>query len=101
MEPWKRVVTDDPILEAIQDNITPLMRVVEHNPINKGVLLKRQNIDGDTSIRHGLDRPPLGWIIVRRRSDVSVYDKQDENSHTSNSLLLSSSNPVTIDLWVF
>lgn len=101
MEPWRRSVTDDPLLEEIQDNITPLMRLVEHNPLNKGVLLERQEIDGDTGVRHGLDRAPVGWFVVRRRADVSIFDKQDVNLHPHQTLQLSSAAAVVVDLWVF
>ncbi len=67
MEPWKRVTTDDRVIEELQDNAEPIMQKVQDAFLLDGVLITKQTIDGATVIRHGLGRAPKGFIVVRRR----------------------------------
>ena len=101
MAEWTRRATDDPVLEEIQDRIAPNMRVVESNPLNKGVLLRDKTVNGETDILHGLGRAPLGWFITRQKSYTLIKDDQDSNKRPEKTLRLVSASSVTIDLWVF
>tara|TARA_R100000963_G_C4565496_1_gene52523 strand:+ start:161 stop:466 length:306 start_codon:yes stop_codon:yes gene_type:complete len=101
MAEWTRRVTDDPVLEEIQDRLAPNMRAIESNPLNKGVLLKNKTVDGETDILHGLGRAPLGWFITRQKSYTLIKDAQDSNKTPKKTLTLVSASSVTIDLWVF
>jgi len=102
MEPWKRVTTGDPVIEELQDNAEPIMKRVEGAFLLDGVLIKNQTIGTfPTAITHGLQRAPLGFIIVRRRTNQLVWDIQDDNKTSSQTLVLIAGGDVEIDLWVF
>jgi hypothetical protein len=101
MEPWVRVTTEDEVLEQLQDNAEPIMRQVEKAFSLDGVLLKKQTINGVTFVNHGLGRAPKGYIVVRRRADVTVFDEQDGNKNPAKTLKLSTAASVVADLWVF
>ena len=72
MEPWKRVTTDDPVIEELQDNAEPLMQQVQDAFLLDGVLLKKKSINGVTMVVHGLGRAPIGYIAIRRSGPVRV-----------------------------
>jgi hypothetical protein len=102
MEPWKRVTTGDPLIEELQDNAEPIMKRVEGAFLLDGVLIKNQTIGtAPVVINHGLQRAPLGFIIVRRRANQQVWDLQDENKTSPQTLVLIAGGDVEIDLWVF
>tara|TARA_R110002020_G_scaffold72210_1_gene185915 strand:+ start:108 stop:413 length:306 start_codon:yes stop_codon:yes gene_type:complete len=101
MRPWSRITTDTHITEQLQDNMEPLMKAVEQSDLLKGTLLEKIELDGDTSVPHGLERRPTGWLVVRKRAPAIISDRQDDNPNPEKSLALVSSAPVTVDLWVF
>tara|TARA_Y100000310_G_C20459900_1_gene704836 strand:+ start:209 stop:517 length:309 start_codon:yes stop_codon:yes gene_type:complete len=102
MEPWKRVKSDDPEIEELQDNAEPIMRQVENAFSLGGVLLKNKTIATEaTDINHGLGRAPQGFVIVRQRADARVWDLQDDNNNSTKSLTLIASAEVDVDVWIF
>ena len=102
MQPWKRIHTEDPIVEELQDNAEPLMKKIENAFILDGVLIKNETIGtAPVVINHGLERAPLGFIVVRRRGNQQVWDLQDDNKDPTKTLVLISGGDVEIDLWVF
>lgn len=102
MEPWKRIGSEDPVIEELQDNAEPIMRQVEKAFLLDGVLKKRQSLTtAPTSINHGLGRAPIGFIVVRRRANANVWDLQDDNTRPTKTLTLISSADVEVDLWIF
>lgn len=101
MEPWKRVTTDDPVIEELQDNAEPLMQQIQDAFLLDGVLLKKKSINGVTMVVHGLGRSPIGYVVIRRRGSVVVYDDQDSNKNSNKTLKLNSASLVEVDLWVF
>ena len=101
MEPWKRINNGVPTIEQLQDNAEPIMRRVESAFLLDGVLLTKKTINGVTFLSHGLGRAPKGYVIVRRRADVLVFDDQDNNPSPDTSLKLNTSASVVADVWVF
>ena len=101
MEPWKRVTADDPVIEELQDNAEPIMRKVQDAFLLDGVLLKKKTVNGATVVPHGLGRAPAGYVVIRRRGNVLVYDDQDSNKNPRKTLNLNSASSVEVDLWVF
>jgi hypothetical protein len=102
MEPWKRVSSDDPVIEELQDNAEPVMRHVEKAFSLNGVLKKKETITtGSTDITHGLGRVPIGFVIIRRRGNATVWDLQDDNTNATKTLTLIASADVEVDVWIF
>ena len=102
MEPWKRVSSDDRVIEELQDNAEPVMRHVEQAFSLNGVLRKKETIiTGPTDITHGLGRAPIGFVIIRRRGNATVWDLQDDNTNATKTLTLIASADVEVDVWIF
>lgn len=96
-----RHIGADPIVTKVQENVSQALQPLINSALSNGVLLKSVVIDGDTDVNHKLGRAPQGWIIVRKRANVDVWDKQDTNLKPKLTLLLTSSAAVTIDLWIY
>lgn len=99
--PFLLEVFESPEVEKVQRNIEPLARQINSLPFTDGVHLTKKTISGSTEILHGLDRPPVGWMVIRKRGNAVVYDEQDGNTAPNRSLKLNASTSVEIDLWVF
>lgn len=71
-------------------------------PQSSGILLKQISLTaGDNTIDHRLGRNLQGWQLVRVRAAATIYDKQDANQLQSRTLVLNSSAPVVVDIFVF
>ena len=81
MRPWTRITTDTHITEQLQDNMEPLMKTVEDSALLKGTLLEKIELDGDTSVPHGLERSPTGWLVVRKRAPAVITDLKGNDSN--------------------
>ena len=94
--------TDDAPLTQLQSTWGAALNPVLNNPIVNGVLLKNQVLTtGSNTISHKLGRPLQGWIPVRVRASVTLYDTQDSNANPGLTLLITSSGNATVDLYVF
>ena len=79
--------------------LADLLRSYYNNPLNNARLLENISVSSsaDTVVNHGLDRVPVGYIIVKKTAAVDVY-------HTSLSTLtlaVRGSATATISLLVF
>lgn len=84
--------------DHVQNSLTPLVR----NPLLSGLLLKNLQLNAGTNfVNHGLGRNLQGWVLVRKRANVDVWDDQDNNVNISTTLKLETSGAITVDLYVF
>jgi hypothetical protein len=94
--------SDDNDLMLMQTAWAKQINPIIASPLNQGVLLKQVSlVAGDNTIDHRLGRDLQGWQIVRLRAAATIYDKQDSNQLQSRTLVLNSSAPVIVDLYVF
>jgi hypothetical protein len=94
--------SDDNDLMLMQTAWAKQINPIISSPLNQGVLLKQISlIAGDNTIDHRLGRDLQGWQIVRLRASAIIYDKQDSNQLQNRTLILNSSAPVIVDLYVF
>lgn len=56
---------------------------------------------GDNRVQHKLGKKLTGWIIIRKRANANIYDKQDSEPRKEVFLALNTSADVTVDLYVF
>lgn len=92
-----------------QVQVGKALQLVLANPINFGTALTGIELAiGINTIPHKLNRKLQGWIITRQvflqgtaAIDIGIQDGQDHNNNTGQTLVLYSTQPVTIDLWVF
>lgn len=83
---------------AWSSQINPVLALPQSN----GIILKNVKlVAGDNTINHKLGRDLQGWQLIRVRAAATVYDKQDSNQLKSRTLILNSSAPVVVDLFVF
>lgn len=87
----------DRALGALASAMTPALT----SQIVDGVLVSKALIVGTNVVDHKLGRRILGWIPVRVRGAVNIYDSNDSNSTPERTLVLVSDAAVTVDLWVF
>lgn len=96
------VQTEDRNVNQLQQNITQALNPMLKNPLLNGYILTEISLAaGANIIEHGLGRPLIGWFLVRRRANESVYDTQDSNTSPSTTLQLTASGAVVVDIYVF
>jgi hypothetical protein len=94
--------SEDQELMLMQTAWASKLNPVVNQPQSSGVLLKQVSlVAGDNTIDHRLGRNLQGWQIVRIRAAATIYDKQDANQLQSLTLVLNSSAPVVVDIFVF
>lgn len=97
-----KLITQDKDLNSVQDNLVRSLNPVFNTPILFGNLLTEiPLLTGLNTINHKLGRTLTGWIIVRKRASADIYDNQDTNASPASTLLLTSSAPVLVDIYVF
>jgi hypothetical protein len=99
---FSKLVTDDRVINMLQDNVARSVNPILANPLNSGLILSMVSlVSGANSINHTLGRDLIGWFIIRQRGPASIYDTQDTNPLPTYKLNLVSSAAVLVDLFVF
>lgn len=100
---FKKLATKDDLSGKIQNNIEAALNPIIDSPIIDGVLIKDICLTPlkATYIKHRLGRPPLGYIVIRKRADSRIWDIQDFNPNPSRTFAISCSHDVQIDIWLF
>jgi|WetSurMetagenome_2_1015567.scaffolds.fasta_scaffold703717_2 hypothetical protein len=94
--------TDDRPLSLMQNAwATKLNPLLDHPFFNGHILEKVSLGTGSNVVNHLLNRKLLGWVIVRRRANATVYDTQDTNALPDKTLTLVASTNVVVDIFVF
>lgn len=94
---FRKLLVKDPEVSRVQDNIADAFRRVATCPLVDGALVTASVVSGQNTIPHLLSRLPLGWVVVDRRANVTLYRVSWDN----NNLVLQASGSDTITLWVF
>lgn len=55
----------------------------------------------DNHITHGLNRPFVGWIVIRNNANITVYESTTANNLTSAIIILKASGSGTISILFF
>ena len=83
---------------AVQDNVTNAFSTLSTMQILDGSLITNIKLSsGDNKVAHGLNRIPLGWIVVDRSANANLY----RSSWDDRNITINSSATSTIALWVF
>lgn len=84
--------------QSQQQALQPLLR----NPVTNGIILEKVSLlTGSNTIQHKLGRKLQGWVIVRISAAAAIYDTQDTNPDPQINLVLVSSAPATVNIYVF
>ena len=102
MAGYTKLNTQDEVQNRIQDNTKKAVNAASNTPLNQGAILTSIALkSGDNTVDHKLGKKLSGWFIVRLRGAATIYDKQDGNAQSSQTLILNSSAAVTVDIYVF
>lgn len=94
--------TDNKDMTLLQTGWASQLNPLLRNPLSNGRLVQSLPIvSGINVIPHKLGRKLQGWIITRQNAAATFYDQQDSNSSPQLTLVLQSSAPVTVDIYVF
>lgn len=100
---FKKLPSKNSEVTQLQKNVEEAINPVINSQIVDGVLLRDLKLCPLSAnlVTHKLGRPPLGWIVVRKRADSRIWDIQDSNTLKTSTLALTCSHEVTVDLWIF
>lgn len=99
---FKTFNTQNIELNRLQDNIADGFGPVLTADILDFNIVKSQVLKvGDNVVNHKLGRPPVGWIIIRKRGPGNFYDKQDSNVTPASNIVINSDSAVTVDIYFF
>lgn len=101
--PFRKGKMPERVLQDLQDAVSavldPLVRLVAliHGRLIANVALSTTPVN----VEHKLDRPLVGWIVVRKNADARIWEDQATTVDGSKFLRLDASAAVTVTLWVF
>jgi len=96
-----KLISEDDVLNRVQDRIKVFADVVASIPLLEGRLLTVTLTAGAfTPVSHGLGRRPTGYFVVRRNANAVLWDRADATDANAF-LYLQPSATVTVTLWVF
>lgn len=88
-------------LTSIQRNMKEFTKQLEVNPLLGGILLENITLTtGNNTVNHKLGRNIRGWIVVDKSAASDIY-KVGTQPAPSRNIVLNSSAPVTVSLYVF
>lgn len=92
--------TDIRELSLLQTSWGAELNPLLSNQLTDGIMLTSQPlISGNNVINHRLSRPIVGYIVIRKDSDVSIYDSNTSQPNLTFNLI--SSGPAIVSLYVF
>jgi hypothetical protein len=98
MQPLRKIKVSSNELSFVQDNIINAVNPLLKNILMDGVMAEGWDIETTgTAIAHGLNRNPIGYIVIGKNGPGDVY----KTSMDKNFLTLQSTVAVTISLWIF
>ena len=100
---FKKIVTTAFELNQVQENVDRALRPILRSPLLFGVLMRGQLLASAsvTRVQHGLGRVPLGWVVVGKNANATIWESTSDNSFRERSLQLECSTDVTASIWVF
>lgn len=101
-KPYRRVQSDDRVVNQIQDNLQDVLNDLVKTQILNNLIIKNVELaSGTNTVNHKLGRKPQGYIIIRKDSNVSIWDNQTTNTTIERTLELQSSGTCNVDILVF
>ncbi len=99
MKQLRKISTDDPVVRQIQDNVQQVISPIVDKAILDGVYLKDVELTTGSIdiVGHKLGRQPLGYIVVKRNANSTIWDSATDK----RTLSLNCSANVTISIWIF
>jgi hypothetical protein len=98
----KTIVTEDVNVNRIQDNVKLVLDQLGQVSIVNGQLLTGIQLTASGSqVPHRLGHKHTGWIVTYIDANATIYENKPNNGLPDSSILLYSSAPCIVNLWVF
>lgn len=103
MKSFYKIISQDSILNRIQDAIGEVLNLIVKKPLVDGELVKEVDLlsGSDNYVNHRLNRPITGWVIVRKDSNANIYESATANALPSKHIILVTTANSTVDIWFF
>lgn len=103
LKSFSKIQSDDEVLNRVQDNVAQTFQPIIQQPILGGNILPGISLltGVDNNVPHKLGRKLIGYMVVRKNSNSTVWDSQGFNLSQNSTLILNCSANTTVDLWVF
>lgn len=93
-----RYLSDDDIINKVQDNVNTVIRPIIDSAIIDGVLLNNISLkNGATVVDYKLGRKLQGYIVVRKTANANIWD----GALTTKTITLHSDAACVVSLWCF
>lgn len=101
VKPFNKIYTEDQELVRVQEAISDSISILSSIAILDAKVIENIAVaTTPTQINHGLDRVPVGFIVVDRTANVNVW-RDASGVVPSKILTLVASAPATISILVF
>lgn len=102
VKPLKKIYSPDQALMQVQDSVSDSIQSLTKIPILESNLLKDVSVSSVAAgVEHGLNRQPLGFIVVDRTANVQVWRSATPSVAPEKLLMLEASSAATISLLIF
>jgi hypothetical protein len=104
MQPYVRSGTHQPDLQRVENSLIASFQSIITNPLLNSPTLKKAVVltsGVDNVVDHGLSRPVTGWIIVDKNASADIYQSTTVNTMPTTSIMLKTTNTVTVSILFF
>jgi hypothetical protein len=100
---FRKIFTEDPLLQRIQDAIAASFQQFEKLPQLDSVIIKDITLASgiDNQVEHKLSRPIQGWQIIRKDANANVWESTTVNTTPSATIILRTSATVKVTILFF
>jgi len=90
-------------LIQVQENVSLVFNQILNTQFMNGVFIENINLvsGSDNTVNHGLDRNPLGFIVVLKNANADVWESPSGNNFRIRQIFLRSSANVKVTLYLF
>lgn len=103
MRIFRKIFTDDPLQQRLQDSIAQSFQQFEKLPQLDSVIVSDVTLASgiDNQVEHKLNRPIQGWQIIRKDANADVWESSTVNTAPSSVIILRASATVKISIIFF
>lgn len=99
-KPFKKIYSQDQNLMRVQSAVAEVLDPLTQQPLLGAILLQNVTINASpTAIEHGLNRQPLGFIIVNKNISADVW--QSPSIAPAKIIMLQAATAGTFSLLIF
>jgi hypothetical protein len=103
MRIFKKIFTDDPLQQRLQDAVALSFNQFEKLPQLDSVIVENVTLSSavDNNVSHTLNRPIQGWQLIRQDSNAVVWESSTVNTAPSSIIILRASANCKVSILFF